>query len=79
MSLQEVDVHAGHKIFMEFDYNNALIVDNLHGILGKQLWPRPIHLLNTILIIHYLSNYIIEQTILLKSMKQSVVTVFYQV
>jgi hypothetical protein len=79
MSLQEINVHAGHKILMEFDCYNALIVGNLHGILGQQLRPHPIHLLNTILIINYLSNYIIELTILLKSMKQSVVTVFYQV
>jgi hypothetical protein len=56
MSLQEINVHAGRKILMEFDYNNALIVGDLHGILGQQLRPHTIHLLNTTLIINYLSN-----------------------
>jgi hypothetical protein len=49
--LEEVAEHAGRKALMEVDDNSALIVGNMRGILGQQLSPRPIFLLNTVLII----------------------------
>jgi hypothetical protein len=49
--LEEVAVHAGHKVFMKVDDNNALIVDDQQGISGQQLRPHPTHFLNIIIII----------------------------
>jgi hypothetical protein len=37
LSLEQVAVSAGHKVLMEFDDNNALIVCDPDGILGQQL------------------------------------------
>jgi hypothetical protein len=51
MSGEEVAVHSDNKVLMEFGKNNVLIVGDPRGILGKQLRPAPIHLLNTIIII----------------------------
>jgi hypothetical protein len=55
MSSEEVAVRACHKVLMQVD-NISLIVGCLQRILDQQLRPRPIHLLNTIIII--LVNYI---------------------
>jgi hypothetical protein len=43
--LEDVAVRAGHKVLMEVE-NSAMIIVNNQGILGKQLRPRPINLLN---------------------------------
>jgi hypothetical protein len=42
--MEEIMVHAGHKIQMEVDENSVLIVGNPQGILGEQLRPCSIHL-----------------------------------
>jgi hypothetical protein len=47
MSLEEVFIHSNHKNFMEVDDKSQLIVGNSQVILGQQLRPRPIRLLNT--------------------------------
>jgi len=41
-------MHAGYKVLMEVDNNSALIAGHPERILGQQLRPQPIHLLNTI-------------------------------
>ncbi len=41
---------------MEVDKNSVLIVGNLQGILGQELCPHPIHILN-IYIIYMLITY----------------------
>jgi len=51
MSLEKVDVRAGHDVRMEVDDNISLIVVNPHGIFDQQLRSRPIHLLNIIIIL----------------------------
>jgi hypothetical protein len=48
--LEEVIVRASHEVLMEVDDNCALIVGNPQGILDLQLRPRPMHLLNIIII-----------------------------
>ncbi len=35
LSLEEVAVHAGHKVLMDVDKIGAAIVGNTQGILGK--------------------------------------------
>jgi hypothetical protein len=35
--MEEIMVHAGHKVQMEVDDNSALIVGDPQGILGEQL------------------------------------------
>jgi hypothetical protein len=57
LSLEEVTMHADHKVFIEVDDNIALIVGDPQGILGQQLWPRSIDLLNIIMIILIISYY----------------------
>ncbi len=42
---------TGHKVLMEVDDNICLILGDLQGILDQQLRPRPIHLLNIIIIL----------------------------
>ncbi len=42
LSLEDVTVHAGHKVMAEADDNSDLIVGNRQGILGKQLRHNPI-------------------------------------
>ncbi len=42
LSLEDVTVHAGHKVLVEADDNNTLIVANHKGILGKHLRHNPI-------------------------------------
>ncbi len=54
LPLEDVTVRAGRKVLMEVDDKSALIVGNLQGILGQQLRPHPVHLLN---IIYLLLNY----------------------
>jgi hypothetical protein len=49
MSLEKVDVRAGHDVLMEVDDNISLIVVNPHGIFDQQLRSRPIHFLNIII------------------------------
>jgi hypothetical protein len=54
MSLEKVDVRAGHDVLMEVDDNISPIVVNPHGIFDQQLRSRPIHLLNITIIIDYM-------------------------
>ncbi len=64
MALEDDTVHAGHKLFMEYDDISVLIVGDAQLILGQQLRPHPIHLLNITNIIlrtlkiitYYISN-----------------------
>jgi hypothetical protein len=42
---------AGHKVLMEVDDDILPIDGNQQEILGQQLWPRPIHLLNIVIFI----------------------------
>ncbi len=51
LSLEEVAMSADYKVLMEVDDNILLIVGNPQGILGQQVRPYPIHLLNDIIII----------------------------
>jgi hypothetical protein len=39
--LEEVDVRAGHKVFMEVGHNILLIAVDSQGILDQQLRPHP--------------------------------------
>jgi hypothetical protein len=55
--LEEVAVRADHKVLIEVDDNIVLIVGDPQGILGQQLWPRSIDLLNTIMIMFIISYY----------------------
>ncbi len=48
--MEEVAVHAGHKVLVE-DYNNVLIGGDAQGILVQQLRPHLIHLINRIIIV----------------------------
>jgi hypothetical protein len=45
--MEEVAVHAGQEVLVEFDDNAGLIV----GILGQQLRPLPINQLSIIILI----------------------------
>ncbi len=47
MSLEEVTVNAGHKVFMEVDYT-LLIAGDPKGILGQWLKPHTVHSLHII-------------------------------
>jgi hypothetical protein len=47
--LKEVIVHADHEVVMEVDDNSAMIVADPQGILGQQLRPNPLPLLNIII------------------------------
>ncbi len=40
--LEEVDVHAGHRVLMEVDESILLIVGNPQGILDQHQRPNPI-------------------------------------
>ncbi len=44
-------LRAGHKVLADVDVNIAQIVGDPRGILGWQLRPHPIHLLNIIIIL----------------------------
>jgi hypothetical protein len=55
LSLVEVIVQAGHKVWMEVADNILLIVGNPRGILYQQLRPQDFLLLNIIIIV--LMNY----------------------
>ncbi len=51
MFLKEVVVYAGLKVLVEVGSNREpLIVSHGQGIVGEQLRPIPIHLLNIIII-----------------------------
>ncbi len=50
LSLEDVTVHAGHKVLIKADYILA-IVDNPQGILNQQLRSCPIQILNTIIVL----------------------------
>jgi hypothetical protein len=41
MSLEEVDVRAGHKVLIEANDNILLIAGDPQRILDHQLWPHP--------------------------------------
>ncbi len=60
-------MHAGHKVFVGVETNIALIVGNLQNILGQQLRPHLIPLLNIIII---LITYQIVVCYLIKLFKQ---------
>jgi hypothetical protein len=45
LSVEEVTVRAGFKIFVEVDVESKLIVHNPQGIFVHHLRPRPIHCL----------------------------------
>ncbi len=54
-------MHAGHKALVEVDDNILLIVDDPQGILDQKLRPRPINLLNIVIILFsYFKLYIIK-------------------
>ncbi len=57
LSLEEVAVHARHKLLMKVDNNSALIFGNPKGILDQQFRPHPILLLIIIMIMIILINY----------------------
>jgi hypothetical protein len=50
-SLEKVAVRAGHEVSMEVDNNISLIGGDPQGILEQKHPPRPMHLLNIIIII----------------------------
>jgi hypothetical protein len=54
LSLEEVAVCAGHELLVKVGDHISLIVGNRQGILDQQLRPRPIQLLNTIIILLHL-------------------------
>jgi len=56
MSLEEIAVDAGHKVFMEL--NLYSIVSHPQGFLDQQWKPQPINLLNiTAILINYIKCY----------------------
>jgi len=48
--LEEVAVHAGHKVMIEVDDLIVMIVCDGQGILDQQLRPHPIHLFSFIFV-----------------------------
>jgi hypothetical protein len=46
LSLEEITEHTDHKVLMEVGETSVLTVGNLQRILGRQLRPRPNHLIN---------------------------------
>jgi hypothetical protein len=56
--LKEVRVCAGHEVSMDVGDNISLIVGDPQGILDQQFRPHPIDLLNIIIIVIVLINYI---------------------
>jgi hypothetical protein len=62
LPLEGVAVRASHKVLMELDNNISLIVGYPQGVLGQQLRPHPIHLLNItiIILINYNKSYFIK-------------------
>ncbi len=53
LSLEEVTLCVGHKVLTEVDDISALIVGDPRGMLGLQLRPQPIYLLNRIISLLY--------------------------
>jgi len=51
LPLEQVALHAGHKVFVGVETNIALIVGNPQRILGQQLRPHLVPLLNIIIIL----------------------------
>jgi len=49
--LEEVAVCVGRNVLVEVDGKSALIVGNLQGILGWQVRPYPICLLNIMIML----------------------------
>jgi hypothetical protein len=49
--MEEVALRAGHEVLADVDVNITQIVGDPRGILGRQLRPHPIHLLNIIIIL----------------------------
>ncbi len=50
---------ADDEVFMDVDDNGVLIARDPQGILGQQLRPRPIHLLNISIIFILITFWII--------------------
>ncbi len=67
LSLEEVAVCAGHKVSMEVDNNNALIVGDLLGILGQQAQASHNLITKCYYDINFLINYIIKLTTILSN------------
>jgi len=66
LPMEEVAMHAGHKVLMEVDDNSALIVVDSRGILDKQIRStriRLINLFNLLMVIFYIINAINDQTV----------------
>jgi hypothetical protein len=49
LPMKDAAVCADHKVLVEVYNNSALIVGDPQGILGQQLRPHPIYLLNSII------------------------------
>jgi hypothetical protein len=56
--LEEAAVPAGRTVLKEGDDNILLIVGDLQGILDQHLWPHTMTLLNIIVILIIILNYI---------------------
>jgi hypothetical protein len=52
LSLEEVGLRVCHKVLVEVNGNILMIVSDPQGIFDQQLRPRPIYLLNVIIIIN---------------------------
>jgi len=59
-------MHAGHEVLMEVDNTIVLIGGNLKGILGQELRPHYICLLNIVFIIINLITFKIIQLCFIK-------------
>ncbi len=57
LSAVEVAVYGGHKVLMEDDDNSLLIVGDTRGILGQQLRPHPIPVIDYCNYINYVFIY----------------------
>jgi hypothetical protein len=62
LCLEEVTVHSGHQVLMEFDNNGAMIVNDPKEILVQQLRHHKMHLLN--IKFYFLVNYLLNYAIL---------------
>ncbi len=56
IKLEEIAMHAGHKVLLNVDSKSALILDDPHEILGQQLRPHSIHSLNITVLILIIYN-----------------------
>ncbi len=58
-SLEEIAVHAEREFLMKVDNNILLIAGDPHGIFNHWFRPHLIHLLNIIILIIIILNYIL--------------------